>query len=132
MATKRGKSQKRQQMPNHLSAPPIIFEKDENHRVTYANIVQVMHGPYDFQLTFGLVNSLDPRPGKATVTAMQTIILTPQHVKGLVETLQANIAKYEHRYMSIPEDIREKALEDMDDESDDEMDVEGGGNGAGV
>jgi hypothetical protein len=76
------------------------FIADENHKTIYSNIVQVLRGVYDFQLTFGLAEG--PQKGKMSVKALQTVVISPQHAKQLALLLAENVAEYERCYMAIP------------------------------
>jgi Lhr-like helicase len=116
MTTKR----KTQKQPNKTAVRAMPeFIADENHKTIYSNIVQVLHGVYDFQLTFGLVEGL--QKGKMSVKALQTVVISPQHAKQLALLLAENVAKYERHYMAIPifdEEMLEKRIvaEEKEDE----------------
>ena len=59
----------------------------------YSNLVLVSHSPTEFVIDFA---KLLPGPPKAKVHTR--IIMTPQHTKSLIATLQDNIAKYERNF----------------------------------
>lgn len=87
----------------NVSKQIISFEKDEDYRFGYSNIIQVLHTAYDFQLTFGLVDAGQRVVGPtAKVTAVATIAMTPQHAKKFAEVLNQNIARYEATVMALP------------------------------
>ncbi|HDR05663.1 MAG TPA: DUF3467 domain-containing protein [Candidatus Marinimicrobia bacterium] len=64
----------------------------------YSNLAVVTHSPSEFVLDFCQVM---PGMPKANVTAR--IILSPQHAKALLHTLQTNIQRYERQFGSIRE-----------------------------
>lgn len=88
----------------------INFDKGDDHQVVYSNVIQVLHTPIDFQLTFGMVDASLKRPNNAaTVKAVASIMLSPQHAKQLASVLIANVRKYEEEYMKL--DFRKKVKE---------------------
>jgi hypothetical protein len=120
MTTKR----KIQKQPNKaVTATRPQFIADENHKTIYSNIVQVLHGVYDFQLSFGLYEGI--QQGKPIVKALQTIVISPQHAKQLALLLTENVAKYERYYMELPifneemlaERVQAETGEDEDEEA---------------
>ncbi|MBF0432769.1 MAG: DUF3467 domain-containing protein [Fibrobacteria bacterium] len=59
----------------------------------YSNLVLVSHSPTEFVIDFARIL---PGPPKGKVQAR--IIMTPQHIKSLVATLQDNMAKFERNF----------------------------------
>jgi hypothetical protein len=115
MTTKR----KTHKQPNPRTAQDMPeFTYVEDHKIIYANSVQVAQNLYDFRLIFGLVSGV--KNGKLQIANLESIILSPQHAKQLAEVLAENVRKYEEQYMPlpIPTVLKEKdtALVDVDTE----------------
>ncbi|MCL6449702.1 MAG: DUF3467 domain-containing protein [Acetobacteraceae bacterium] len=64
-------------------------------RPSPANFLGVSHTPYDFILDFAEVIPVGDQP-RAQVVAR--IVISPQFVHRMVETLQHNLAKYEQTF----------------------------------
>jgi hypothetical protein len=62
----------------------------------YSNLVLVSHSPSEFVIDFARIL---PGPPKGKVHSR--IIMTPQHTKSLITTLQDNMAKYERNFGSV-------------------------------
>jgi hypothetical protein len=62
----------------------------------YSNLVLVSHSPSEFVIDFARIL---PGPPKGKVHTR--IIMTPQHTKSLIATLQDNMAKYERNFGSV-------------------------------
>ncbi|MEO5859882.1 MAG: DUF3467 domain-containing protein [Pyrinomonadaceae bacterium] len=89
------------------NAPRINFEKGDDHQIVYSNVIQVLHTPVDFQITFGLVDASIKRPeNRAAVKAVASVMLSPIHARQLAELLMKNVAKYEDDYMKL--DLKSK------------------------
>ncbi len=64
----------------------------------YSNLAIVTHSPSEFVLDFCQV-----MPGMPKANVTSRIILSPQHAKGLLHTLQTNILRYEQQFGTIRE-----------------------------
>ena len=64
----------------------------------YSNLAVVTHSPSDFILDFCQV-----LPGMKKAQVCSRIILSPQHAKALLSTLNVNIKKYEQMFGEIKE-----------------------------
>ena len=62
----------------------------------YSNLVLVSHSPSEFVIDFARIL---PGPPKGKIHTR--IIMTPQHTKSLIATLQDNLTKYERNFGSI-------------------------------
>ncbi len=72
-------------------APEIDVElTDEIAQGTYANLAVIAHSSSEFVLDF-----IRLMPGMPKAQVKSRIILTPEHAKRLMFTLQENIARYE-------------------------------------
>ncbi|HUB52584.1 MAG TPA: DUF3467 domain-containing protein [Terracidiphilus sp.] len=67
-----------------------------DYRESYANSVQVRVSVWDFQLTFGLASS--ESPDQVNIRNHQSIFLSPQQAKALLNILGQNIAQYEQAF----------------------------------
>lgn len=65
---------------------------------TYSNLVVITHSPSEFSLDFGQMLPGTPRP-----VIRQRIIMSPIHVKRLLNALMDNIDKYEDSFGEIVE-----------------------------
>ncbi|MGC8894469.1 MAG: DUF3467 domain-containing protein [candidate division WOR-3 bacterium] len=63
---------------------------------TYSNFVLITHSPSEFVFDFGRVV-----PGVQKVKVESRVIMTPQHAKLLLRTIEDNIKKYEARFGEI-------------------------------
>lgn len=68
----------------------------------YSNLVMIAHSPEEFILDFIRV-----MPGVAKARVKSRIIVTPQHVKRLLQALHENIDRYEHAHGEIVERMPE-------------------------
>lgn len=68
----------------------------------YSNMVNIIHGPYDF--TFNFVKISPP-----TGDVVSRVMMSPQHAKALLNALQENIRKYESVYGKIAEASQQNA-----------------------
>ncbi len=59
----------------------------------YSNLVLVSHSPTEFIIDFARIL---PGPPKGKIHSR--IIMTPQHTKSLISTLQDNMVKYERNF----------------------------------
>lgn len=123
MATRKKRTTKTPNLPNTALKKVVFkgFEEGVNHQTTYSNIVQVLHGAYDFQLTFGLVDAVERSRGNAKVTALQTIVLSPQHAKAFAKILTDNVAKYENTFMKLPSEGLGQVILEREGEEDSEI-----------
>jgi len=62
----------------------------------YSNMVVITHSPAEFILDFARV-----LPGVPKSKVFARIVMTPQHVKGLLDALKENITKYEAQHGAI-------------------------------
>lgn len=60
----------------------------------YSNMVNIIHGPFDF--TFNFVKVSPP-----TGDVVARVMMSPQHAKALLKALQENIGKYENSFGEI-------------------------------
>ncbi len=97
MTTKRKQPHQQVTAKAELGKPEFII--DEKHTTIYANSVQVQQSLYDFKLTFGMVEGV--KNGNPQLRSLQSVILTPQHVKELVRVLAENVAAYERDSMEL-------------------------------
>ena len=67
----------------------------------YSNLAIVNHSPSEFVVDF-----VQMMPGMPKGRVRSRIILSPQHMKRLVNALQENIQRYEEAYGSIDEGTR--------------------------
>lgn len=74
---------------------------------TYANLAIITHSSSEFVLDF-----VRMMPGLPKPEVKSRIIVTPEHAKRLLATLQENIAKYEDSYGTIKEN-KEEVLNKM-------------------
>lgn len=86
------------QAPKRALPPEIT--NDENHKVVYSNVAQVLQNLYDFKITFGQITGM--KNGRLQVLGLQSIILSPQHAKQLAKVLTENVEQYEKLYMPLP------------------------------
>ena len=63
---------------------------------TYANLVMITHSPAEFIIDFSRL-----LPGIPKAKVYSRIIMTPQHAKSLMLTLQDNIEKFENQHGEI-------------------------------
>lgn len=71
-----------------------------DYREHYANSVQIRVSLWDFFLTFGTVNQI--QPDEVEIQNVQGIYVSPQQAKALLNILQQNIAQYESAFGEIP------------------------------
>lgn len=63
---------------------------------TYSNWVMITYSPSEFIIDFGRF-----LPGLAKTKVYSRVIMTPQHVKNLLNVLQKNISTYEEKFGEI-------------------------------
>jgi hypothetical protein len=66
----------------------------------YSNMVNIIHGPFDFTINFVQVSP-------PTGTVVSRVIMSPQHAKAFLNALNDNIRKYENVHGKIPEAPRQ-------------------------
>lgn len=77
--------------------PPISFELGEKEgEGIYSNMVLITHSPAEFILDFARI-----LPGVPKTKVFARIVMTPRHVKGLLEALKENITKFESQHGEI-------------------------------
>lgn len=80
-------------MPENRRVSQIEVQLDENiAQGEYANLAVISHSPSEFILDFATV-----LPGLPKAKVKSRIILTPEHAKRLLLSLQDNIARYESK-----------------------------------
>ncbi|KPJ60767.1 MAG: hypothetical protein AMJ46_04660 [Latescibacteria bacterium DG_63] len=76
---------------------PISVELGEKEAEgIYSNMVLITHSPAEFILDFARV-----LPGVPKSKVFARIVMTPRHVKGLMEALKENITKFEAQHGTI-------------------------------
>lgn len=75
---------------------------------SYANLAIISHSTTEFILDFASM-----LPGMPKPKVSSRIILTPEHAKRLLNSLQDNIAKYEGNYGSIGRDTSSQSLDPL-------------------
>jgi hypothetical protein len=85
-------------VPNMEKKPqPISVELGEKEAEgIYSNMVLITHSPAEFILDFARV-----LPGLPKSKVFARILMTPRHVKGLLEALKENVGKYEAQHGEI-------------------------------
>ncbi len=63
---------------------------------TYANLVVISHSASEIIIDFARI-----MPGVPKARVQARIIMTPQHAKGLLKTLEENLKKYEAQFGEI-------------------------------
>lgn len=82
-----------------MNQPPVQLQVElpnEEWEGKYSNFVLITHSPSEFVLDFGRL-----MPGANKVKVVSRLIMTPQHAKMLLRTLEDNIKKYEARFGEI-------------------------------
>lgn len=80
--------EKRQQLKVELKEPEA--------EGIYSNWAMITYGPSEFVIDFGRI-----LPGLPKTKVYSRIVMTPQHVKRLLETLQKNVKVYEEKFGEI-------------------------------
>lgn len=75
---------------------------------SYANLAIISHSTTEFILDFASM-----LPGMPKPKVSNRIILTPEHAKRLLGSLQDNIAKYEGNYGTIGRDASSQSLDPL-------------------
>ncbi|UCF78905.1 MAG: DUF3467 domain-containing protein [Candidatus Eiseniibacteriota bacterium] len=76
---------------------PISVELGEKEAEgIYSNMVLITHSPAEFILDFARV-----LPGAPKSKVFARIVMTPRHVKGLLEALKENVGKFEAQHGTI-------------------------------
>ena len=76
--------------PFEIELPP---DKAEG---TYSNMVVISHSASEIIIDFARI-----MPGVPKARVQSRIIMTPQHAKGLLKTLEENLKKYEAQFGEI-------------------------------
>lgn len=76
--------------------PVQIKAKDDDMKGVYSNLMQILHTKEEFILDFFLVT-----PPNGVLNSR--VIMSPGHVKRMINALQANIEKYESKFGKIEE-----------------------------
>lgn len=74
----------------------------------YANLAIISHSTSEFIVDYAV-----HLPGLSTAKVHSRVILTPEHAKRLLNSLQDNIAKYEGNYGSIGRDTSSQSLDPL-------------------
>ena len=83
-------------MTQEPTQPNVSLERGADYREGYANSVQVQKSVWDFRLTFG--TAYQETAEQITINAFQTIYLSPQQAKALMNILGHNLAQYEQTF----------------------------------
>ncbi len=70
--------------------------RDEIAAGSYANLAIISHSPKEFILDFAAM-----LPGMAKPRVTNRIVVTPEHAKSLLASLQENINRYENQFGTI-------------------------------
>ncbi len=73
----------------------------------YANLAIISHSPTEFILDFASM-----LPGMQKPKVNNRVILTPEHAKRLIQSLQDNISRYERNFGAIDGNSREAQPQD--------------------
>ncbi len=69
---------------------------------SYSNLAIISHSPTEFVVDFASV-----LPGMASPKVNNRIILTPEHAKRLLYSLQENVSRYENNHGTIELNLRD-------------------------
>ncbi len=94
---------------NGLGRDVEIDLRDDIAQGSYANLVIISHSPTEFVLDFA---SMLPGMGKPRVS--NRILVTPEHAKRLLISLQDNITRYESNYGKIESPQQQQAQQQQD------------------
>lgn len=83
-----GRMEKRQQIKVELKEPEA--------EGIYSNWVMITYSPSEFVIDFGRI-----LPGLPKTKVYSRIVMTPQHVKRLLSTLEKNVKVYEEKFGEI-------------------------------
>ncbi|HEY3293834.1 MAG TPA: DUF3467 domain-containing protein [bacterium] len=84
-------------MPNEPKPQQINVQLDEKvAEGTYSNLALIAHSPAEFFLDFARMV-----PGTAKATVHTRVIMTPAHVKFLINALKENVDRYEKQFGEI-------------------------------
>jgi hypothetical protein len=86
-------------MAQETQHPNVVLERTAEYREGYANSVQVQKSVWDFRLTFGTAHQETVET--ITISAFQTVYLSPQQAKALCNVLEQNLLQYEHAFGTI-------------------------------
>jgi hypothetical protein len=72
--------------------------------VFYSNNTFFQITPWDFTMTFGIIQEV--KPGRLVIRDTATVIMSPHHAKVFSQVLADNVSKYEKRHgeLKVPED----------------------------
>lgn len=73
-----------------------IRAKDEDLKGNYSNLMQIMHTKEEFMLDFFMVT-----PPNGLLTSR--VVMSPGHVKRMINALKDNLKKYEEKFGEIKE-----------------------------
>ncbi|KPJ60432.1 MAG: hypothetical protein AMJ46_06700 [Latescibacteria bacterium DG_63] len=71
----------------------------------YSNMVLIAHSPYEFIFDFARY-----LPGVKKARVYSRIIMTPQHARSLLRTLEENVKKFEQKFGKIEMGERESTI----------------------
>jgi hypothetical protein len=79
--------------------PEVDYRRSNTFLSMYANSTQVRTTPWDIQLTFGEIFSIEPQ--KVVIENQLAVTLSPQQAKALANTLSDQVQKYESNFGEI-------------------------------
>lgn len=75
---------------------------------SYANIAIISHSPKEFVLDFASM-----LPGMAKPRVTNRVVITPEHAKSLLVSLQENVKKYESQFGNITSSHQPQASQEI-------------------
>lgn len=84
---------------SQIPQPKFKLERASDYRESYSNSVQVQMSVWDFRLSFGTAHQETAE--EITVNTFQTIYLSPQQAKALLNVLGQNLVQYEQTFGQI-------------------------------
>ena len=93
-------------MQQKLQKIEIEIPQDKAEGV-YSNFVGVIHSPSEFIFDFAKF-----LPGLKKAKVVARVIMSPQHAKSFLKTLEENIKKYEENFgeIKLPGELKEKKI----------------------
>ena len=76
----------------------------------YANTAQGAYTPWDVQITFGRLDTLDNEPA---IAELVTVVMSPQHAKALLRVLESAIRGFEGKHGEIKLSAAHAVTEDV-------------------
>jgi len=81
------------------TAPEIDYRRSNTFLSMYANSTQIRTTPWDIQLIFGEIFSVEPQ--KVVIENQLAVTLSPQQAKALVNALLGQVQAYESQFGEI-------------------------------